>query len=263
MLSDMDYLLLICSLFYIVAGSIACVQLITPDKSLASYFFPAVTFALASHGYWLYQHLFMVNGQNLSLLNLLSLLVFIISLLSTLAGKRFKTELLRPVIYTFTVLSLIVTSYLPGNFAAYIEAHPQIALHILLAMLAYSILAIAILFALQFTYLDYRLKKHKLPLTKMQMPPLMTLEKSLFQLILIGFLLLSGTLLSGFIFAEDMFAQDKMHKTVLAIIAWIIYATLLWGHFARGWRGRFAIYITIIGSSLLTLAVLASTLYGN
>ncbi len=259
----MDYLLLICSFFYIVAGSLAVIQFISPAKAVANYFVPTATLALVCHAYWLYQHLWLLNGHNLSILNSLSLLAFIIALLSTLANTRFKTGVLLPIVYTFTVLNLIVSAYLPNSFIMQIESHPQIAVHIMFALLAYSILSMAILFAVQFTYLDYRLKKRKLPLTKTNMPPLMTLEKSLFQIILLGFLLLSGALLTGFIFADNMFAQDKLHKTLLAIIAWIIYATLLWGHFAKGWRGRFAIYITIIGSSLLTIAILTATLYGQ
>lgn len=259
----MDYLLLVYSFFYIVAGAIATIQLITPSKSLTNYFVPAITFALAGHAYWLYEHTLILNGQNLSIFNALSLLTFIVSLLVTLVSKRGNTGILLPGIYAFTVLNLIVTSSLPGDFVTYIETHPQIAVHIIFALLAYSILSIAILLALQFTYLDYRLKKHKLPLAKMNMPPLMSLEKSLFQFILVGFVLLSGALLTGFLFADNMFAQGKMYKTMPAIIAWVIYAVLLWGHFAKGWRGRFAIYIIIIGSSLLTLAILTATLYGN
>lgn len=254
----MDYLLLTCSLFYIVAGSIATVQLITPGKPLTHYFVPAITFALASHAYWLYQHIIMLSGQNLSILNVLSLVTFIITLLATLTAKRLKTEVLLPVVYTFTVLNLIVITYLPSQFITHIETHLQVATHIILALLAYSILSIASLFALLLAYLDYRLKKRKLPLTKITMPPLMTLEKSLFQIISLGFMLLSCTLLTGFIFVDDMFIQGKAHKAILSIIAWIVYAVLLWGHFRKGWRGRFTIYITIIGSSLLTLAYFGS-----
>ena len=55
-----------------------------------------------------------------------------------------------------------------------------------------------------------------------------------------------------------MFAKEEAHKAVLSIIAWFIYAILLWGHFRKGWRGRLVIYITIAGSSLLTLAYFGS-----
>ena len=86
------------------------------------------------------------------------------------------------------------------------------------------------------------------------MPPLMTLEKSLFQFILIGFILINLHVINWFYFLDDMFAQGKAHKAILTMLAWVIYSILLWGHFKQGWRGRLTIYITIAGSSLLTLA---------
>jgi len=158
----------------------------------------------------------------------------------------------------------IAVCYLPSHFITHLERHPQIGSHIIFALLAYSVLTIASLFALQLAYLDHRLKNHKQPLTQINMPPLMTLEKNLFQFILLGFVLLSCTLLTGFVFLEDMFAQGKAHKAILSLIAWVIYAVfwviyaVLWGHFRRGWRGRLIVYITIVGSSLLTLAYFGS-----
>ncbi|MCW8995951.1 MAG: cytochrome c biogenesis protein CcsA [Psychromonas sp.] len=250
--------MLICSIFYLAAGILAVMQLIAPNKPLASYFIPAITLALASHAYWLYHHIMMLNGQNLPILNVLSLVTFIISLLSTLASKRFSTSVLQPIVYAFSILNFIAISYLPTQYVTHLETHPQVGMHIIIALLAYSILSIASLFALQLAYLDYRLKNHKLPLNNINMPPLMTLEKSLFQIILIGFILLSGTLLSGFIFVDNLFSPGNAHKAVLSMLAWVIYGILLWGHFRKGWRGRFTIYITLIGSSLLTLAYFGS-----
>ncbi len=254
----MDYFALISSVFYIMAGLIATIQLFTPNKSLPNWFFIAISLALLSHANWLYQHIFILNGQNLPILNVLSLVTFIISLLSTIASKRLNTGVLLPVVYGFTVINFIAVVYLPSHYITHLEAHPQFGAHIIFALLAYSILTIASLFALQLAYLDYRLKNRKLPLTQIKMPPLMTLEKSLFQFILIGFILLSCTLLTGLIFVDDMFAQGKAHKAILSMIAWVIYAVLLWGRFSKGWRGRFTVCITIIGSSLLTLAYFGS-----
>jgi ABC-type uncharacterized transport system permease subunit len=42
------------------------------------------------------------------------------------------------------------------------------------------------------------------------------------------------------------------------MIAWVIYGVLLWGNFKQGWRGRLTVYVTIIGTSLLTLAYFGS-----
>jgi len=254
----MDYLALISGTFYIVAALIASKQLLSSQHPLSGTFLLAVVIALTTHTMWLYQHVIMIDGQNLQILNVVSLVTFIISLLSTVASKRLNTGILLPVVYGFTVLNFIAVSYLPSHFITHLETHPEVGSHIILALLAYSILTIASLFALQLAYLDYRLKNRKSPLTKINMPPIMTLEKSLFQFIFIGFILLSCTLLTGFIFLDDMFAQGKAHKAILSIIAWIIYGVLLWGHFKAGWRGRSTIYITIAGSSLLTLAYFGS-----
>jgi len=254
----MDYLALISTVFYIIAASVASNQLLSSKKIHASHFLAPITVALVTHCAWLYTHVFMHNGQNLQILNVLSAITFIMSLLSTIASRRLNTGVLLPIVYGFTVINFIAVSYLPSHFVAHLETHPQVGTHIIFALLAYSILTIASLLALQLAYLDYRLKNRKLPLTSMRMPPIMTLEKSLFQFILIGFILLSCTLLTGFIFLEDMFAQGKAHKAILSMIAWVIYAVILWGHYKQGWRGRLMVYVTVIGSSLLTLAYFGS-----
>lgn len=254
----MDNLALISSIFYILAAAVASHQLFTSKKMLSSLFLAPILIALTTHGAWLYEQIFIIQGQNLPILNVLSVITFIMALLSTIVSKRLNTGILLPIVYSFTVLNFLAVSYLPSHYITHLERHPQVGTHIIFALLAYSIMTIASLLALQLAYLDYRLKNRKLPLTSLKMPPLMTLETTLFQFIFIGFILLSCTLLTGFIFLEDMFAQGKAHKAILSIIAWVIYAVLLWGHYKQGWRGRLTVYVTVIGSSLLTLAYFGS-----
>jgi ABC-type uncharacterized transport system permease subunit len=254
----MDYLALISSIFYILAAIVASNQLFSSKKILTVNFLVPIFIALATHCAWLYTHVFTLNGQNLQILNIVSAVTFIISLLSTIVTKRLNTGVLLPVVYGFTVINFIAVSHLPSHFLTHLETHPQVGAHIIFALLAYSILTIASLLALQLAYLDYRLKNKKLSLGSMKMPPIMTLEKSLFQFIFIGFVLLSCTLLTGFIFLEDMFAQGKAHKAILSMIAWVLYGIILWGHYRQGWRGRLMVYVIIIGSSLLTLAYFGS-----
>lgn len=254
----MDYLALISSIFYILAAIITSNQLLSSQKILTARFLLPTFIALTAHCTWLYEHVFTLNGQNLQILNIVSAITFIISLLSTIATRRLNTGVLLPIVYGFTVINFVAVSYLPSHFLTHLETHPQVGAHIIFALLAYSILTIASLLALQLAYLDYRLKNHKLSLTSVRMPPIMTIEKSLFQFIFIGFILLSCTLLTGFIFLEDMFAQGKAHKAILSMIAWVLYGVILWGHHTKGWRGRLMVYVIIIGSSLLTLAYFGS-----
>ena len=254
----MSQLAIISSVFYLLSGLLASRQLFSPQTKLNYKIIGLSSVALLSHAAWLYQNIFLIDGQNLPILNVVSMVSFLIAALSLAINNKINTVVLLPIVYGFNIINFIAVAYLPSHYITHLEVNPQIGSHIILELLAYAMMIIASLFALQLAYVNYRLKKHKSPVTAINLPPLMTLEKSLFQFILIGFVLLTCTLITGFIFLDDMFARESAHKALLTIIAWLIYATLLWGHFKKGWRGRLVIYITIIGSSLLTLAYFGS-----
>jgi ABC-type uncharacterized transport system permease subunit len=134
----------------------------------------------------------------------------------------------------------------------------QMDAHILVSMLAYSFLNIAALQALLLALQDWHLRsRHALGLIR-SLPPLQTMEKLLFQLIGAGFAMLSLSLLSGFLFVENLFAQHLVHKTVLSILAWLVFGTLLLGRLRQGWRGQTAIRWTLGGFAALMLAYFGS-----
>lgn len=89
-----------------------------------------------------------------------------------------------------------------------------------------------------------------------ELPPLLVLERLLFRLIAIGCALLTLTLLSGFVFSEEIFGRAFRfeHKTLLALVAWAVFAALLLGRWLRGWRGRIALRMTFVGFGILLLA---------
>jgi len=254
----MDQLAIISILFYLLSGLFASRQLFSSQAKLNYPIVILSVVALLSHALWLYQNIMLVSGQNLPILNVVLLVGFVIAALSLAVSKKLSTGVLIPIVYGFNVLTFFAVEFLPSEYVTHIEHHPDLALHIALAILSYAILIIASLFALQLAYVDYRLKKHKLLIGSLNLPPIMTLEKSLFQFIWVGFTLLTCALITGFIFLESMFAAENAHKSVFSLIAWFIYATLLWGHSKKGWRGRLVVYITIAGSSSLTLAYFGS-----
>jgi ABC-type uncharacterized transport system permease subunit len=62
------------------------------------------------------------------------------------------------------------------------------------------------------------------------------MESLLFRLIHVAFMLLTLTLISGVFFSETLFgtALTFNHKTIFAILSWLIFAALLTGrHLAR------------------------------
>jgi ABC-type uncharacterized transport system permease subunit len=83
-------------------------------------------------------------------------------------------------------------------------------------------------------------------------------EKVMFRLIGGGFVLLTLALLTGFIFVTNLFTQHLVHKTVLSLIAWVIFGVLLIGRTRYGWRGRPAVRWTLWGFGFLLLAYFGS-----
>jgi ABC-type uncharacterized transport system permease subunit len=132
-------------------------------------------------------------------------------------------------------------------------------LHIIVSMLAYCFLNIAAIQAILLAFQDWRLRTHHSNAFLVRsLPPLQTMESLLFQLLTTGFLLLSISLASGFIFLENMFAQHLAHKTILSIVAWLVFAIVLLGRLWYGWRGQMAIRWTLGGFFTLMLAYFGS-----
>jgi len=119
--------------------------------------------------------------------------------------------------------------------------------------MAYSALMIAALYAIQLAMIQNKLKKKQLMLSP-SIPPLMTVEKQLYHLVIIGVILLSLSLATGFIFLDDMFADGKGHKAILSIIAWFVYIAMLWQQYWVGCKIRTAVIYTLTGATLLSLA---------
>ncbi|MEZ8826598.1 inner membrane protein YpjD [Vibrio amylolyticus] len=220
--------------------------------------FVSAALALAFHGWLLSDLILDGSGQNLSILNVASLISFIISLVMSLAMMKTRLWFLLPVVYSFSAINLMGATFISSAFITHLEHQPKLLLHISLALFSYSTLSIGALYALQLAWLDHKLKVKKSLVINPNLPPLMMVERQLFKIILIGTLLLTGTLATGTIFVQDMFAQGKAHKGILSSIAWIIYTTLLWGHYQKGWRGRKVTWFAVAGATLLTLAYFGS-----
>ena len=163
-----------------------------------------------------------------------------------------------------------VASFLPVMFEGAIVGRscvsPLFQVHLLLAILAYSLLTIAAIHALLMATMERRLHGDamaapgRLGVVIDRLPPLLAMEGVLFRLITVGFILLTATLISGIFFSEELFGRPLRfdHKTVFAIAAWIVFAGLLFGRLVFGWRGRTALRWTMTGFVMLLLAYVGS-----
>ncbi len=142
-------------------------------------------------------------------------------------------------------------------------AHTELAAfraHLLISLLAYSLLTVAAVQALLMALMERRLHGAVLPSPLRALPPLLTMERLLFRILLLGFILLTLTLGSGMLFSEEVFGRPLRfsHKVVFSIAAWGIFALLLAGRRIYGWRGRVALRWTLAGFLALVLAYTGS-----
>ena len=132
--------------------------------------------------------------------------------------------------------------------------------HIVLSLLAYSVLFIAACQALALAFQERRLRSSRSLRALQLMPPLQVMENLLFQMLWVGLALLSLSIVTGLLFLEDMFAQRVVQHSVLSMSSWVVFATLLWGRHTLGWRGRTAIRWTLAGFLILAIAYFGSKL---
>lgn len=217
------------------------------------------TLALAIHGVGVYG-LSVKDGQLLfSLFSMSSLIFWVINAIVLASSLKKELHNLFLLLFPLSAVSLL-GAVLGNNPEWQHRLEYTIAAHVILSVLAYSLLTIASLQALLLAYQNRALKNKSLLTNSKLLPPLQTIESLLFEFLWVGELLLTLAIISGFYFLEDMFAQHLVHKTVFALIAWFIYALLLWGRSQMGWRGTKAIRWALAGFVCLMLAYFGSKL---
>lgn len=167
---------------------------------------------------------------------------------------------LQLLLYPFASIALLIALLLPHQAIQYETVSPPLLFHIISSLLAYSLFAISALVALLILLRDHTLHQRRFsPLTSF-LPPLLSLEKLMFQSMIFGFLLLSASMISGTVFADIVFGRPMMltHKTVFGILAWLIYGSIWLLHATRKWRGRQAALWNLAGFASLMLAYLGS-----
>ncbi|MEJ2590494.1 MAG: cytochrome c biogenesis protein CcsA [Candidatus Thiodiazotropha sp.] len=210
------------------------------------------------HAVPLYANMVSASGLNMGVFNALSLIAWTITLLLLISSLTKPVENLGIVIMPVSALAIFHDSRFQTVHFLTDQVSPGLTIHILVSMLAYSLFTLASVQAVLLAIQDHHLRRRHPGGFIRALPPLQTMESLLFEMIAVGFVLLSLALLSGFAFLENMFEQHLAHKTVLSIIAWFVFGTLLWGRYRFGWRGQKALIWTLSGFVVLMLAYFGS-----
>lgn len=231
------------------------------DQSAFVTLIPALVFGVAAlllHGYLLSADTFTDSGLRLSLANTVSLIGVVIALLTVVGSARRGLRGLGALILPLAGLTALATGLGEGR----IVGHPgwPMQAHIVLSAVAYSFLSIAAAMAILIAIQDRQLRARQPYGLLRLLPSLESMEQLLFTTLGTGFGLLSLAIFSGLIFVDNMFAQHLVHKTILSLVAWVIFGVLLLGRIKFGWRGKKAIHWTLGGFVVLALAYFGSRL---
>jgi len=213
---------------------------------------------LLLHSIVLHDSMFSAAGINFGFYNAMSLVCAFLVLFTLVATWRHPVEILTIILLPITMATIVLEHYGVSNHILPKGSSPGLLLHIATSIIAYSLLSLAAVQAVLLSVQNKFLHAHQPGGLIKLLPPLKYMEALLFEVILAGFIALTISLGSGLIFLENMFAQQLAHKTILAIIAWFVFLTLLIGRWQLGWRGRTAIRWTLSGFVSLMLAYFGS-----
>jgi ABC-type uncharacterized transport system permease subunit len=198
-------------------------------------------------------HMMRVNARfSIGLLEAMSLLGWTLAVLACLISIDKQNRVLGAIL----MLSAAVGAAMSGAGPSYAEATVgwELTAHILLSMAAAALLFAAAVTAILLVILDRRLRTRRIVDLPSALPPLDALEKIMFRLVAAGFGLLTLALITGFVFVTNLFTQNLVQKTMLSLIAWLIFGVLLIGRLRFGWRGRSAVRWTLSGFGILAVA---------
>ena len=226
------------------------------SSNRSQYFIPWIGATLGA-AWFIFQRSTGNSGFDLGFYNSLFIAAFLVSAILLLACFFKSVEHLGLIVLPATVICLAMNLLLeqPGTP---VEYSIGIQTHIISSIIAFSILCLAAVQAIILLVQERHLKQHTAAGILRALPSLRENEFILFQTIVLGVLVLTIALATGFIFLDDIFAQHLVHKTVLSILAWIVFVILLWGRAQFGWRGPTAVRWTLGGFSFLILAFFGS-----
>lgn len=254
----MTFIIAVGVISYLLAAGIQFLHLVTAARPLTFFYSATAGFAVLLQGILLYHWIDGQSGQNLSFWNMLSFLFWVLSVWIVAMFKNKALQNLAIVIFPLAAISMALVVSFPSQEIFKTSNQPSQLIHILSAVAAFSVLSLAFFQALVLTLQEGLLRKNYSGKILNQLPPIETMEKTLFQMITLGFCLLTLVIISSFYFFNHLFAQPILGKTVLVVAAWIIFGTLLLGRYFFGWRGRKIVYQTFSGFILLIIIYFGS-----
>lgn len=216
--------------------------------------------AVALHGVGLHAALFGEPAMRFSFALAISAMFWLAAALYWFENLKAKLEALQPLVLGLAGVSSLFPVLFAKTHGLAHAGNLGFRLHFSAAMLAYSLFALSVLQAAFLNVAERKLHHRNVSRGLAALPSILTLEAMLFRMIGLGFLLLTFAVGSGLFFSGEIYGKpfNLDHKTLFALISWLIFAALLAGRWKFGWRGRTAQRWLFAGFAALLLAYIGS-----
>ena len=231
---------------------------------------------LVLHGYACYQDIFTPQGLVFGFAQALSMMAWVGIALYWVEGWFFRLYGMLPLVLGMAMIFSFLPYVFEGAIISTKAVHsPGFRLQWMTANMAYGIMFLAALQAILMTWQDKNLRSNKgthsaswLQLLVLgqrtslldQLPPLLTMERVLFNVIGIGFCLLTVAVFSGAFFSQALFGRPLTldHKTIFSLMSWSMFGGLLYANWKVGLRGAQASKWVLGSFGVLLLAYVGS-----
>ncbi len=136
-------------------------------------------------------------------------------------------------------------------------SNPWILIHIALILMGEALFTVAFISGVLYIFQENQIKSKHLGRFLENFPSLTTLDRINHICLLIGFPLVTIGIALGLLLAKELWgtAWDWGHKETWSMITWVLYAVLIHGRLASGWKGRKAAWGAILGFAIIMLTL--------
>ena len=227
-----------------------------------------ILLALLVHGMVLHDSVFTSQGFIFGFAQDLSLIAWVGLAFYWFQSWFLPISSLRWLAILFAFACSLLPNLFPGTLISpRAVSDPWFKGHFIVATISVGLLSLAAMHAMLMSIQDRALHRQLaiVPNSRVahwleDLPPLMTMESLLFNLLYVGFALLSLTVFSGLLFSQTLFGRPLVfdHKTIFALVSWFLFAGLLLARWRVGLRGRAAIRWVLSAYFALLLAYVGS-----
>ena len=132
-------------------------------------------------------------------------------------------------------------------------SNPWILIHILLILLGEALFTVAFVAGVFYIFQENKIKSKRVGKFLKKFPSLTTLDKINHFCLVVGFPLLTLGLALGLLLAKMIWGDGWVWgwKETWSIVTWFLYAVLIHGRLASGWKGRKAAMGAVLGFCII------------